>query len=144
MNTCKVCQAVLKDEQPSFCENNSQLIDKWTNDSIKYGEAVHDSNNKIDYIANIVDKAAKELKSLILHDSKVNKNKNTSLANYDPEDDWESTCPIVKHLIDEILSKNNSTLSKVVFKNNILVGNQKQFIHSKPALTNIFMISKRF
>ena len=131
-NTCKVCQAVLKDEQPSFCENNSQLIDKWRNDSIRYGEAVRDSNERIDYIANIVDKAAKELKSLILQDCKVNKNKITSLANYDPEDDWESTCPIVKHFIDEILSENNSTLFKVVFRNNILVGNQKQFNHSKP------------
>ena len=131
-NTCKTCQAVLKEEPSSFCENNSQLIDKWRNDSIKNGEEVFDSNEKVDYIAKIVDRAAKELKRLILHDSKLYKNKKTSLANYDPEDDWESTCPIVKHFIDEILSENDSSLSKVVFRNNVLVGNQKRKSHSKP------------
>ena len=131
-NTCKICQAVLKEEPSSFCENSSQLIDKWRNDCIKYGEEFRDSNEKVDYIANIVDRAAKELKRLILHDSKLYKNKKTSLASYNPEDDWESTCPIVKHFIDEILSENYSTLSKVVFRNNILVGNQKQFNPLKP------------
>ena len=60
------------------------------------------------------------------------RNKKTSLANYDPEDDWESTCHIVKHFISQILSENNSTLSKVVFRNNILLLNQKQFNPSKP------------
>ena len=130
-NTCKICQAILKEEPYSFCENNSQLINKWRNDSIKYGEKVPDSDDKVDYIANILDRAAKELKRLILRDSHLCKNK-TSLANYDPEDDWESTCPIVKHFIDEILSENHSTLSKVVFRNSIFVGNQKQKYPLKP------------
>ena len=131
-NTCKVCQAVLKEEPSSFCEINSQQINKWRNDSIKYGEEVRDSNDKVDIVANILDRAAKELKRLILYDSKIYKNKKTSLANYDPGDDWESTCPIVKHFIDQILSENYSILSKVVFRNNILVGNQKQFNPLKP------------
>ena len=40
---------------------------------------------------------------------------------------------VVKHFIDETLSENySSTLSKVVFRNNILVGNQKQFNPLKP------------
>ena len=58
-NTCKVCQAVLKEEPSSFCEINSQQIDKWRNDSIKYREEVRDSNDKVDYVANIVGRAAK-------------------------------------------------------------------------------------
>ena len=90
----------MKEEPSSFCEINSQQINKWRNDSIKYGEEVRDSNDKVDIVANILDRAAKELKRLILYDSKIYKNKKTSLANYDPEDDWESTCPIVKHFIE--------------------------------------------
>ena len=72
----------MKEEPSSFCENNSQLINKWRNDSIKHGEKVPNSNDKVDFIANILDRAAKELKRLILGDSHLCKNK-TSLANYD-------------------------------------------------------------
>ena len=80
----------------SFCENNSQLIDKWWNDCIKFGKESHESNKKVDNIANIVDRAARELKKLILYATKI----------YKPH--WlamtpKMTCPIVKHFIEEIL-----------------------------------------
>ena len=78
--------------------------------------------------------AAQELRKLILQDNIIHRNKSQKvpLANYNPQVDWESSCPIVKIFIDEILPENDSSLFKVIFRNNIFLGNQKRKYPFKP------------
>ena len=133
-NNCKFLRKISNLDQSSFCKKNSDLVSKWRNESSKNGEPIDETDDQIDYLVRLLKSAAQELRRIVLRDSRIylHKSQQTPLANYNPEVDWESSCPIVKIFISEVLPENDCSLQKVVFRNSILLGSQKRKNHFKP------------
>ena len=115
-NNCNFCRKISNLDQSSFCKKNSDLVSKWRNESSKNGEPIDETDDQIDYLVRLLKSAAQELRRIVLRDSRIylHKSQQTPLANYNPEVDWESSCPIVKIFISEVLPENDCSLQKVV------------------------------
>ena len=98
------------------------------------GEPFKETDDEIDFLMHLAQIAGQKIGQIIVHDNKICKNKSQKvpLANYDPEEDWESSSPVIKMFIKELMPENESFLFKVTFRNNIFLGNQKRNYPYKP------------
>ena len=128
---CKFCRKILNVDNTSFSKNNPE-VEKWRNESNKSGEPLEETDEQIDYLVCLAKVAARELRRIILRDNNKTTSQITPLANYNPQEDWESSCPVLKIFIDEILPENDCPLFKVILRNNIFLGNQKRNYRYKP------------
>ena len=121
-------------DRVSFCHDNSEVIANWRYESSKAGETLKYDDDKIDFLVCLAKVAGRELQQIIAHDNKVSQKKSQKapLARYDPCEDWESSSPVVKIFINEILSENQSDLFKITFRNTIFLGNLPKNYPFKP------------
>ena len=133
---CTFCKQIVidQDDQTNFSETNSELIANWRHECIKAGEPLEDTDDQINFLVQLAKVAGHELKRIIIHDNKVfqSKSQKTKLVNYDPCKDWQSSSPIVRIFIEEILAEYPSDLFKVTFRNTIFLGNHKRKYPLKP------------
>ena len=88
----------------------------------------------LNYLVCLLKRAAKEIREIIAIDHLLGQTRSLQapLANYDPSTDWEESCPLIKLFIEAILTEPKSDLCKIIFKNLILIGNQKKNYPFKP------------
>ena len=134
---CKFCKKAgfhVKDSEP-FCVDNAESISKWIRKiEVKSDKERYNDGNFIAYLVCLFKRAAIEIKAIFAIDRKYDqvRSLDSPLANYDPSDDWTSSCPMIKFFIDEIMPEARSDLSKVIFKNPIFFGTQKKNYPFKP------------
>ena len=134
---CKICKLVDPSngiEKFSFCTKYPEIISSWRKRSDIIKKPLQYTDETIDMLICVLKFAGKELRHIIDHDNKVfqNMSQKTPLANYDPHDDWESSSPLVKIFMDEILSEKQSDLYKIILRIMIFLGCQKKNYPSKP------------
>ena len=133
---CKFCKKAGFDsnDMDDFFGENSEVITKWKSNLDGKEDKNRYDDEFLAYLACLFKRAAKEIKAIVFLDNKYSQSRsiNTPLANYDPREDWASSCPIIKLFIDEILTEAQSDLYKVVFRNLIFLGNQKKNYPFKP------------
>ena len=135
---CIFCKTITindkEGENLSFCKDNTDVLSKWRHDASLSGNPLIETDEQIDFLMRLARIAGAEIGRMVVHDNKMSKTKSqkTPLANYDQEKDWDSSSPIIKQFIDEIMPECDCFLLKVTFRNNIFLGNQKRKYPFKP------------
>ena len=136
---CTFCKSIANYDDDdgdnlSFCKSNTEVVSKWRQDASLSGNPLLETDEQIDFLMHLARIAGAELGRMVVHDNRISNNKSqkTSLANYDPEKDWDSSSPIIKKFIDKIMPESDCFLFKVSFRNNIFLANQKRNYPYKP------------
>ena len=119
-DTCTFCQTIVNNSKSVGTSMSSVCVDK-----------IH---SREEFLLRLAVVAGREFRQLVIKDN-IESQKNShssSLACYDPHEDWESTSSVIKTFINELLFENNSDIFKVTFRNCIFNGNHPKKYRRKP------------
>ena len=117
---CTFCQTIVNNSKSAGTPMSSVCVDK--------------IGSREEFLLHLAVVAGREFRQLVIKDN-IESQKNShssSLACYDPNEDWESTSSVVKSFINELLFENNTDIFKVSFRNCILNGNHPKKYRRKP------------